>query len=122
MSIKKPYRLVRIADLIKRELTWILRKNMLDPRFQKISINAVTVSRDLAYADLLVTPFIDESAQEYIELLNKASGHLRYELAQKIKLRTIPKLRFKYDQNTQRSVHLQQLIDQVNSPKDMNND
>ena len=45
--------------------------------------------------------------------LNKAAGFLRHELGQRMLTRTVPQLRFVYDESIERGSRLSALIDQA---------
>ncbi len=89
---------------------------MLSSKFRPSWVSAVTVSRDLAYADVYITSLglKDEFDQEKIvDVLNKAQGFLRSRLAGRIQLRAVPALRFHYDESIERGKGLSALIDKA---------
>jgi ribosome-binding factor A len=45
--------------------------------------------------------------------LSQAAGFLRTELAHRMRMRTVPKLNFHYDESVERGAHLSHLIDQA---------
>jgi ribosome-binding factor A len=81
------------------------------------TVSAVEVSRDLSHAKVFVTIFNgSEDEQEIIEsvkALNSASGFLRSQLGQRMKLRIVPTLRFHDDDSLSRGNYLSNLIDQA---------
>lgn len=104
----------RIADLIQRELSIIIQREMRDPRLGMVTVNDVKVSKDLSYADVYVTFMglgleTDESAS--LEVLNSASGYLRTQLSSTLNTRTTPKLRFHYDETVVGGRKMSDLID-----------
>ena len=118
----------RVGELIQRELATMLTRDVKDPRLAFVSITAVDVTRDLSLAKVFYTVInadIDsdnhnknhgskkqsEDKEKVREGLNKASGFLRYELGQRIKLRIVPRLEFKYDESVLHGAQLTQLID-----------
>lgn len=102
----------RIAEQIQRELSDILRLELKDPRVGMITITDVEVSQDCAHARVFFTLLGDAGKiVETGEALEHASGFLRRQLAQRIKLRTVPQLQFKYDASVERGVRLSRLID-----------
>jgi len=52
-------------------------------------------------------------AEAVREALQHAAGFLRSQLARRMRLRTVPELRFKYDNSIARGVRISQLIDEV---------
>ena len=45
----------RVADAIQRILARVIQRQMRDPRVHMVNINAVTVTRDIAYAKIYIT-------------------------------------------------------------------
>lgn len=102
----------RIAEQIQRELSDILRLELKDPRVGMITITGVEVSQDCTHAKVFFT-LLGNAGKivETGETLQHAAGFLRRQLAQRIKLRTVPQLQFKYDASVERGVRLSRLID-----------
>lgn len=104
----------RIADQIQRELSDIIRLEIKDPRVGMVTITDVEVSQDNAHAKVFFTALGEPVQQEAAErALNHAAGFLRSALAQRLKLRTVPQLRFDYDASVERGMRLSKLIDQA---------
>jgi ribosome-binding factor A len=102
----------RIAEQIQRELSDIIRVELKDPRVGMITITDVEMTPDNAHAKVFFTVLgqqsrIDEAASG----LQHASGYLRSQLAQRIKIRVVPQLHFEYDASVERGIRLSQLID-----------
>ena len=105
---------LRIADFVRDELAAIIQRGMRDPRVGMVSVNEVSVSKDLSWADVYVSSIETESTEERDELigvLNKAAGYFRSELAKRHSMRTTPKPRFHYDEIVERGPHLEALIE-----------
>ena len=106
----------RVSDAIQRLLGQLIPQEIRDPRIGMVNINAVTVTRDMAYAKVYVTfvGMLDETAsQEAAAVLNNASGFLRTFLAKELSMRTVPKLQFIYDKSAIRGQELSFLIDRA---------
>ena len=106
----------RIGDQIQRELASLVQLEMKDPRLGMVTINAVEVSRDLAYAEIFITLLgeDDEAARKNtVEILSHASGFLRSRLAKQMQLRMVPNLRFRYDESVARGQRLSALIEKA---------
>lgn len=107
---------LRVADFIRDEIAQIMLREMRDPRVGMVSVNDVRVSKDLSYADVYVSSLDAETEparKALIEVLNKASGYFRSELAKRHKMRTTPKPRFHYDELTERGLQLDSLIEKA---------
>ena len=57
-------RVARIAELIQKELSVILKKEITDSRLKFITITSVKVSRDLSFADILFTQIDVEDSSD----------------------------------------------------------
>lgn len=95
----------RVADYLQRELAQLVRLEVRDPRVGLVTINEVRVSRDLAFADVYVSQLTAENLtsedaerrRELLQALDGAAGYLRTLLSRSATLRSVPKLRFHYD-------------------------
>jgi len=104
----------RVADLMQRELSDLLRREVRDPRVGMITITSVDVSPDLSHAKVFFTLLEKKDVETTIQGLQRAAGYLRSQIAHRIKLYTTPELRFVYDESIERGDKLSQLIDEAN--------
>ena len=102
----------RVAEQIRQELASILMREMKDPRVTGVTFTAVDVTTDLEHAKIWFTVYGADHEVARLGLV-RASGFLRSELAQRMSLRTVPKLTFVYDASVERGAHLSGLIDQA---------
>jgi ribosome-binding factor A len=107
----------KVADLIQRELSELLRRELRDPRVGMVTITSVDVSPDMSHAKVFFTMLQKEHLQDTLQGLSRAAGYLRSQLAHRMKMYTTPELRFVYDESVERGDHLSQLIDSVRPPK-----
>ncbi len=104
----------RVAEQLQRELSVLIRDELRDPRLGMVSISGVEVSKDLGHAKVFVTTLDGEQeAQQSIEALTSAAGYLRRLLGQRMVMRAVPQLRFRYDRSLQRGAELSALIDKA---------
>ena len=106
-----------MADLIQRELSDLLHREVRDPRVGMVTLTSVDVSPDLSHAKVFFTILEKEKLGETAKALQRAAGFLRSQLAHRMKMYTTPELRFVYDESVERGDHLSQLIDSVVPPK-----
>lgn len=102
----------RIAEQIRHELADILRRELKDPRVHDVTITAVEVTSDLEHAKIWFTMLIGDR-EEVRKALGHAAGFLRTELSHRLRLRSVPKLVFVYDESVERGAYMSQLIDRV---------
>ncbi len=103
----------RVAGLLRRELSLLIRNEIRDPRLIALSISDMTVTRDIAYADVYVNLSDDSDIKQQIKLLKNAAGFLRRQLSHQLKMRSVPELRFHYDSSLANANRLNSLIDQA---------
>ncbi len=107
----KPIRARRIADRIRQELSEILIYEVTDPRLEGVTVTDVTVDRELAYAKVYVSALEGTARrEEVLEGLEHAARFFRYQLSQRIDLRSFPQLRFKWDATAERAERIESLI------------
>ena len=91
------YRIVRINDDIKRELSELI-PTLKDPRVRGlISITRVDTTADLRYCKIYVSALDKGDVKDLIRGLKSASGFLRRDLAKRMTLRYTPELIFTPD-------------------------
>jgi ribosome-binding factor A len=104
----------RVAEQIQRELAILIQQELKDPRLGMITISAVKVSKDMGTAKVYITVFDEAHDREKtLEALQHAAGFLQHELGRQLSLRSIPKLRFVYDESIVRGAELSALIDKA---------
>lgn len=107
-----PYaRTRRVADMIKRELAHMLLEEAHDPRFSLVTITGVELSRDYSRAKVFVALQEHEQGHDSLVALNKAAGFFRHRLSQSVKLRSVPQIRFVYDDSFRQAERVNDLID-----------
>lgn len=107
----------RLGEQIQRDLATLIQRELKDPRLGMVTVNFVTLSKDLSYADVNVTVLVPDDAEERIsaslEILKQASPFLRMELGRGLKIRKVPHLRFHYDDSLKRGADINALIHQA---------
>ncbi len=113
---KEFHRSDRVADALQRSLALLIQQEVRDPRVGMININDVTVTRDLSYAKVFVTLVgenDEETCENSVAILNKASAFLRNLVAKELTTRITPRLQFYYDRSSVRGQELSNLIDRA---------
>lgn len=104
----------RVGERIQEELSNVLRREVADPRLALVTITAVEVDRELAFATIIVSAMgSDDSSEEILEALEGAKGYLRTELAGRIPLRSFPNLRFRWDASHTQGTRIEELLAQI---------
>lgn len=101
----------RIAEQLRQELSILLRREFSSPDINMVSITLVKVVRDLSQATVYVTYLGDKEKRPMImQRLVEIAPMLRKMLGKILRLRTIPKFIFVYDEVFEKGLELSNLI------------
>ena len=101
----------RLGELIQREISDILLRQIKDPRIGFCTIIRVDVSDDLRYAKAHVSILGSESQQKStLKGLKSATGFIRKEIGRRIALRHTPEIAFTLDESVAHSIRIAQLL------------
>jgi ribosome-binding factor A len=104
----------RVADLIKQEISDILRREAHDPRIANITLTDVRLTDDLRSARIYYVELGKDSLSADVEKgLAKAKGFLKRELGKRLQLRYIPELNFFYDPSFEYGSRIERLLKEV---------
>jgi ribosome-binding factor A len=96
--MRKYPRKLRVADLIKEEVADIIQRKVKDPRIKGITVTGVRMTDDLKEATIFYCETFHKSDRSELNVaMASAAGFIRRELAERVHLRSIPKLSFVYD-------------------------
>jgi len=110
-------RISRVAELIKREVSQMLLHGIKDDRVGAgmVSVTDVDLSGDLQHAKIFVSIYgSDEAKQETMAGLKSATGYVRSELGQRVRLRRTPEVIFQEDTSIERGTRVLSLLNQLN--------
>lgn len=106
----------RLAERIRQDLSQILQLEVTDPALEGITVTDVTVDRELAYAKIFISALEGSARKDSVlEALERAKGFLRFQLAQRIELRSFPQLRFKWDPTPERAERIEKLLSSLST-------
>lgn len=100
----------RIASIIRKNIAEIIQFQVKDPHLGFVSIPEVRVSKDFSYATVYVSFIKDEDIEPSLEVLNKAKGYIRTELAHKLDTRRVPEIRFVLDEGYKKEERIANLL------------
>lgn len=112
-------RQAKIARLIQKELSEILRQQTAKTNGILVSVSAVRVSPDLSIARAYLSFFPSDKAKDILENINRSARTIRYELGQKVRfqLRKIPELAFHLDDSLDYIENIDHLLHEDNASK-----
>ena len=97
MPARAFHRTDRLNAELRREVGLLVHAAVRDHALPQASVVDVEASRELDVATVWVTVLQPERADEAIKALKLLAKEFRHQLAQRVRLRRVPALRFKYD-------------------------
>ena len=92
---------------------------MKDRRIGFVTVTGVQMSPDLRHARIFVSLMGSESEKkESLEALNHATGWVRHELGQRIRMKFLPDIIFLTDTSQDYGEHIDRLIDEIHEHQD----
>jgi ribosome-binding factor A len=114
-------RMAKVNQLMKREISTILQREVQDPRVEFVSITGVTVSPDLHVARVNFSVLGDEKKkEEATKALDSARGYIRRLIGKRISLRYTPDLEFIYDNSLEYSARMEQTLEEIKKQAPLN--
>lgn len=114
-------RVERVAELIKREVSQMLLSGIKDDRVGSgiVSVTDVQVAGDLQHAKVFVSIYgTSEAKAETMAGLKSATGFVRSELGQRIRLRRTPEVIFLEDSSLERGDKVLSLLNRLSQERE----
>jgi ribosome-binding factor A len=104
----------RVEELIVREVSDILRREVKDPRIGFVTVTEAEVSPDLRQARVFVSVMgSDEEREAALKGLNSAARFIRGQFGKRVAMRVTPELTFRFDTSIDRGARIFELLEQV---------
>lgn len=108
----------RVAETLRAEIADVIRREMKDPRVQLATVFEVHPTRDLSHAKVLISVLGDDEEQRRaaVDVLIKARGFVRSQVASRVRLRTVPELHFELDRGAEHSQRINEILESLDVP------
>ena len=104
----------RLALQIQHEVSMMIFRDMKDRRVGFVTVTGVQMSPDLRNARVFVSLMgTEEEKKESLATLNHATGWIRHELGQRIRMKFLPDIVFQTDTSQDYGEHIDKLIDEI---------
>jgi ribosome-binding factor A len=101
----------RVAEMVLRELSLMLLRDLKDPRLQGITLTSVKMSDDLRHGRVFFSHLEGHArAPEAIRGFRSAEGFIRRWIGHALALRHTPQFEFEFDQGLERAARLDALL------------
>ena len=92
----------------------MLTRNIKDRRIGFVTVIGVDLSPDLRHAKVFVSAMgTDRQKKESMDALNHASGWIRHELGQRIRMKFLPEIVFRPDTSMDHGERIDQLLEDI---------
>lgn len=106
-------RQLRVGELLRHSIAEYFSRHVFyeeELYGKSVTVSEVRISPDLKNATIFVMPLGGEGKEVIEEALNKQSSSIRYKVAPKVKLRNMPKFRFKIDESFDQASKVNSLL------------
>jgi ribosome-binding factor A len=106
----------RLEDQIQFILSTLIQRELRDPELGFVTLTAVRLSPDRGVAKIYFTVLGEEEQRPLTrKALGRAAGFLRTQLAQRLKLRRVPELRFMPDATLEEGNRMEALFAEIHT-------
>jgi ribosome-binding factor A len=112
-------RIQRVNQLLKEEISRLLRDEVKDTRIGMVTITDVEASPDLKVATVYIqTVGDDDRKSEALTGLESAAGFIRSKLGRELRIRRVPELHFALDRTMERAARIEALLREIREPEE----
>jgi ribosome-binding factor A len=104
------FRKQQLNSLIRNELSKAIVREVDFPVGALASVSEVRVTDDLTYADVMVSVYPDSKKEGTMKSLNAKRAELQTILFKKIKIMSLPKIRFNYDPGPEKAGSIEKIL------------
>lgn len=108
-------RIKKINSLLREEIATVIQQDVQNPSISALTtVISVDTSKDLRQAKVYISIFgNDEEKQKTIDALQSAAGYIAVQVAKQVVLRYFPKLYFKLDQSIDQHMHIDSILQDI---------
>lgn len=106
----------RVGQQLHEVIATLLLTEVDDPRVQQVQVTDVDVTPDLQIAHVYYV-LLDQRAEdpEVQSGLERSVGYIKHELSNRLELRVVPELKFKYDESVERGRRMDELLSNLDT-------
>jgi ribosome-binding factor A len=106
-----PRRIQRLCSQIKARVAEVIDNEMADPRRGLITVTRVELDRELQQCTVYWSVLGGDKQRVLNErMLDHATSYMRHEIAKILRTRTVPRVRFKFDESIAGALHMDSLL------------
>lgn len=114
------HRPARVADQIREQIGAMLARDVHDPEVGFVTVTRVEVTPDLQLARVFYTTMGgDADRRRTARALERVTPFLRRQVGQRLDLRRVPVLEFRYDKSIEHQERVERLIQEIHEQERM---
>jgi len=107
----------RVAEMVLRELSQLLVRDLKDPRLRGVTLTRVKMSDDLRHGRVFFSHLEGRAhAAESAQGFRSASGFIRRQIGRALQLRYTPELDFEFDPGLENAARVDEIL-RANRPR-----
>jgi len=107
-------RQVQVGEAVQQHISYLLQRELKDPRIGFVTVTSVDMSADLKYARVFISVMgTPEEQKATMAALTSGRGFIRRELASRLDLRFAPEIQFKLDTSAEYSDRINRLLNEL---------
>lgn len=106
-------RILRVNQLIKKELGKILLREGNFPKDALVTLTRVETSPDLREAKAWISVLPEEKTPEIIRILNKSIYDIQQKMNKTLKMRPVPKVKFLIEKKTKTAARIEEILENL---------
>ena len=114
-----PHRAERVSKEMVRILSNIILYELNDPRMSLVAITRAKLTPDLREAKVYVSALGEEKQKKLVmHGLNHAKGFIQKMLAERLKIRILPRIQFVLDDSIEKGMRIEKLLEKISEEEE----
>ncbi|MFO7806932.1 MAG: 30S ribosome-binding factor RbfA [Candidatus Moraniibacteriota bacterium] len=110
-------RIEKINQLLKQHISEIINKELTIKSGVFISISKVNCSKDLKYAEILISVYPDKEGNYALKTLKKEMYKIQGHLNKKLKMKPLPRISFTLDHKQEEIEEMEKIFKKIKQEK-----
>lgn len=104
----------RVGGQILREISNLLLTKVKDPRLRGVTLTDVRMTKDLRHASVYYSLVGKDEQKKQVQAgFESAKGFIRREIGERLRLRYVPDIQFKYDVSLETGQKMERLLEKL---------
>ena len=110
-------RIKKVNQLIKKELSWIIVKQIDFPSQAYVTLTRAETSVDLKSVRIYISVLPEKQIKQVLEILDKEIYNLQQKLNKRLNMRPVPKIRFVQERDTINAGRIESILETIKKQK-----